>query len=396
MPIFIAFTCCLVLNAASQLLEDSNPALAATLNPLNTDARINALVARLNAGEAPLDELAAEAQSLVSLSRADARSYSLVGAIEERRGDIAAATASYTRALDHSRTERHALTRLLTFSLASGDVATATRYFDLLLRRWGEFSKEVAPLAHDFIARPEGATALRTALLQDPSWRTVVVRQLLGSSNGARFVADLLRASPRRTRVWYDDLATTIDRFLRMKSPGEAYALFQETLSSEEAVLAGYVYDPGFSRPPGRRGFEWAPITSSAVDASLPASSTTPGLRIRFLDSPARLGRPAQTLYLPPGAYILSATADGTGLALPKGLYWRLGCVGQGADLVRLDLPDGTYTRRTITAPFVVPPGCSLQSLSLETGIATSSWRDRYGGEILITDVHVARAGAAT
>ena len=65
LPIFIAFTCCLILNAASQLLEDSDPSLAATLNPLNTDARINALVAELNAGTSSLDQLAAEAAALV-------------------------------------------------------------------------------------------------------------------------------------------------------------------------------------------------------------------------------------------------------------------------------------------------------------------------------------------
>ncbi len=393
MPIFIAFTCCLVLNAASQLLEDTNPTLAATLNPLNTDARINALVASLNTGDAPLDQLAQEARALVTLSSADARGYSLVGAIEERRGDEAAARASYAQALDHSRTERYALTRLLSLSLAEGDVATATRYFDLLLRRWREFAPDIAPLAHDFIARPEGAAALRTALTKDPIWRSVVVRELMASTDGVRFVANLLRASPDRTRSWQSDLFTTIDRLLRLNAPSEAYALFQDTLDANEADLAGYVFDPGFSRPPGRRGFEWATISSSSVDASLPATSTNPGLRIRFLDSPAKLGRPAQTLYLPAGDYVLSTTANGTALALPKSLFWRLACVGKKAELQRLAFPDGTYTGRTVTAGFTVPPGCPLQSLSLETGVATSSWRDRYGGEILITDVHVSRAG---
>jgi tetratricopeptide (TPR) repeat protein len=394
LPIFIAFTCCLILNAASQLLEDANPALAAFLNPLNTDARINVLVAGLNSGDVPLDQLAADARALAAQASADARSFSVVGAIEERQGDQDAAVSSYTQALDRSRTERFALTRMLTLSLGAGDVATATRYFDLLLRRWREFAPDIAPLANQFIANPEGAAALRQALLNDPVWRTSVVRELLSSGPGTSFVAELLLTSESRSRRWGDDLATAISNLLRAGAPGEAHALFLQTLSDEESALAGYVFDPGFTRQPGRRGFEWSAAASSTVDSSLPAGSETPGLRIRFLDSPAKLGRPSQTLYLPPGDYELSSTANGTALALPKALFWRVGCATPRVELVRLELPAGTYTAQTATAAFTVPDDCALQLLTLETGVTTSSWRDRYAGEILITDVHVSRSGA--
>lgn len=394
MPIFIAFTCCLTLNAASQLLENSSPALAATLNPLNTDARINTLVSTLNAGAAPLEQLADEARSLVSLSSADARGYSVAGAIEERRGDEAAALASYGAALERSRTERFALSRMLSLSLDQGDIATATRYFDLLLRRWREFAPELAPLAHQFVALPEGAAALKQALTKDPVWRGPVVAELLGQRAGATFVADLLMTSDSRSNHWRSNVVSTISHLIRTGSPGEAYALFQQTLEPEEAELAGYVFDPGFTRPAGRRGFEWAAVNSSTVDASLPASSASPGLRVRFLDSPAKLGRPVQTLYLPAGDYHLSSTANGTALALPKSLYWRLTCAGRRIELARLDLPSGTYAGETVSVPFSVPEDCLLQSLALETGVVTSSWRDRYAGEIVITDVHVSRAGA--
>lgn len=396
MPIFIAFTCCLILNAASQLLENTNPSLAATLNPLNTDARINVLVEELNTGTGELDRLAEGAAALVALASADARSYSLVGAIDERQGKAAAAGASYAAALDHSRTERFALTRMLSFSLAAGDVATATRYFDLLLRRWREFAPEIAPLANEFIVKPDGAAALRQALVQEPAWRSAVVRELLTNTAGTRFVAELLLTSQSHTGSWRYDLEVTISRLVRAGSPGEAYALFQQTLEPEELAIAGYVYDPGFTRPAGRRGFEWAAVNSSTVDASLPAGTSTAGLRIRFLDSPAKLGRPAQTLYLPPGDYQLSTTASGTALALPKTLYWRVGCSGGRSELARLELADGTYSERTVTTVFSVPDNCVLQALTLETGVTTTSWRDRYGGEILITDVHVARIGAGT
>lgn len=394
MPIFIAFTCCLILNAASQLLENSDAPLAAALNPLNTDARINALVTELNGASPPLDQLAAESAALVALSRADARGYSVVGAIEERRGDPAAATASYAAALDHSRTERFALTRMLSFSLAAGDVATATRYFDLLLRRWQRFTAEIAPLAHGLVANPGGAAALRAALDQNPNWRPGVVRELMTSMPGVRFMADLLAGSAHRDAAWRDDLATTIYGFMALGAPAEAYALFQQTLAPDEAGLAGYVFDPGLTRAGSGRNFDWSAVATATVDASLPASAETPGLRIRFLDSPAKLGRPSQTLFLPAGNYILSTTADGTALAVPKGLFWQVRCAKPDAPIGRLDLGEGTYTGKTFTGPFTVPASCPLQKLSLETGVTTSSWRDRYGGEILITDVHVGRGGA--
>ena len=394
MPIFIAFTCCLILNAASQLLEDSDPSLAATLNPLNTDARINALVAELNAGTSSLDQLAAEAAALVSLSSADARGYSVVGAIEERRGDVSRATASYAAALDHSRTERFALTRMLSLSLASGDVAVATRYFDLLLRRWGAFSADIAPLANDLVARPDGALALSEALEKYPVWRGRVVDELMKSVSGVRFMADLLLAAPQRENNWRNNLATAIYRFIALGADAEAYSLFQATLSPDEAGLAGYVFDPGFSRPGSGRSFDWSQVDGATVDASLPATAQGPGLRIRFLDSPARLGRPNQMLYLPPGNYSLSATANGTALAAPRGLFWQVRCISPDSVIGRVDLGEGTYDGKTFTAAFTVPENCRLQKLSLETGVTTSSWRDRYSGEILFTDVHVARAGA--
>lgn len=393
MPIFIAFTCCLILNAASQLLENSDPSLAAALNPLNTDARINALVPELNGGPVSPDQLAAEGAALVSLSSADARGYSVVGAIEERRGDVASATASYTAALAHSRTERFALTRLLSLSFAGGDVAGATRYFDLLLRRWGEFSTDIAPLANDLIARPDGALALKQALEKNPVWRGAVVRELMGSLTGVRFMADLLLASPQRDIAWRNDLATTIYRFVGLSADSEAYSLFQATLAPDEAALAGYVFDPGFTRPGSGRSFDWSPVDGATVDASLPATAEAPGLRIRFLDSPAKLGRPNQMLYLPPGTYTLSATANGTALAAPRGLFWQVRCISPDRVIGRVDLGEGTYDGKTFTAAVTVPDGCRLQKLSLETGVTTSSWRDRYSGEILFTDVHVSRAG---
>lgn len=394
MPIFIAFTCCLVLNAASQLLEDASPALAATLNPLNTDARVNALVSELNTGTTPVDALVAEAQGLVALSSADARTYSLVGAIAERRGDTADAVASYSAALGHSRTERYALTRMLSLSLAEGDAATATRYFDLLLRRWSEFAPEIVPIAFELIAQPEGAAALRAALERDPAWRRGTLRQLIQRPDGLRFVSDLLLGSPVRARRWSEELASTINALIRLGAPGQAYLLFQQTLTPDEAAKAGYIYDPGFTMAPGPREFEWSASNSSFVDMSFPAASDTGGLRIRFLQSPAKLGKPQQGLYLPAGDYVLSTTARGSGLKLPKGLYWRLRCVTPRSELARLEFDAGTYDAKTSTLAFTVPAACALQSLTLETGVTGDSWRDRYDGDITITDVHISRAGA--
>ncbi len=391
MPIFIAFTCCLALNAASQLLEDSDSALAATLNPLNTDARINVLATELNSSSAPVDQLANEGAALVALSSADARGYSLVGAIEERQGDAAASAAWYTRALDHSRTERYALTRMLSFSLASGDVATATRYFDLLLRRWYQFTAQIAPLAHGLVANPTGAVALKAALDKNPPWRSSVVRELMTSLPGVRFIADVIASSPQRNAAWRDDLATTINGFMALGAPMEAYALFQQTLSPDEAARAGYVFDPGFTQVGSGRSFDWSAVPTATVDASLPAGPETPGLRIRFLDSPAKLGRPSQTMYLPAGSYTLFTTASSTALAAPKGLYWQVRCIKPDAAIGRLDVGEGTYAGKTFTATFTVPADCPLQKLSLESGVTTSSWRDRNGGEVLFTDVHIGR-----
>ena len=392
MPIFIAFTCCLILNAASQLLENSNPSLAATLNPLNTDARINVLVGDFNLSDPPpAAELAARAAALVYLAPADARGYSLIGAAQERQGDMAAATESFRAALAHSRTERYALMHLLSFSLSDGDAAASVRYFDLLLRRWSEFSGEVMPIVFDFLKTPERMAALEAALVQFPPWRNAAIWQLTLRPEGARFVSNVLIRHPERTRNWDDEVGRTISALIDMGGPALAYALFQQTLLPEEAAVSGYVYDSGFTRQSGGRAFEWRIGRSSGADLRLPAGPDQPGLRLRFLQSPATLGTPSQNLYLPPGDYVLEATADGSALRLPKGLYWRINCFGGSGEVTRLDLDEGTYRQASRQVRFFVPAGCAMQSLTLETGVTTSSWRDRYDGDITITNVRVSR-----
>jgi hypothetical protein len=79
---------------------------------------------------------------------------------------------------------------------------------------------------------------------------------------------------------------------------------------------------------------------------------------------------------------------------LPKRLFWQVTCAGSKAVLVKLDMLDGTYSSRTVTTDFSVPADCPLLSLSLRTGVTTSSWLDRYDGEILVTDLNVSRAEA--
>ncbi|MBK8083710.1 MAG: hypothetical protein IPK28_07680 [Devosia sp.] len=389
--------CVLCLNAVSRTNETTDPGLSLALNPFNTEARVNAVTAALNGTEpVELEYLSGMARAAIGMSRADARGYSLLGAVQERAGDHAAAQMLYRLALEHSKTELHALLRLAEISLASSDIVGAIDNIDLILRRWPDYWSKVEAIFVAAAGDAATSTVLANKLDELPPWRGRAIALLSRAPTALGFVRNLMAAAPASVRAapgWGAERDTVIGALATAKAYGDAYGLFLSSLRAEESELAAYVFDGGFTRPPSRSYFGWRVQRTGATDISLGpvARSGASGLRVRFLDSPVRPGMVSQNLLLPFGRYRLNVEASSMAAKTPKGLFWRVRC-SEGLQLARLDVPQGNATRTTLELEFEVPAsGCAVQTLSLDTDVMTDSWRDRYQGEVRFDTIAIIR-----
>lgn len=375
----------------------TDPAFALTLNPFNSDAAVNLVVDALNGEPAPdLQRLSSLATGLISASPSDARGYSILGAVEERRGNDEVAQQLYQLALGHSKSELHALLRTVQFRLEEGDTAGAIENIDLLLRRWPGYWDQVLPALSSLASNPATAGLLAAKLNQFPPWRGKAITALSKEPANLAMLRDLIGSSSpeaRNSLGWTADRDNVIAALIGAKAFTDAYSLFLSTLTEREKDVAGYVYDGRFELPAGRGYFGWRVQRSGATDVRLgeQAGMEQSGLRVRFLESPARPGIVVQNLMLPFGQYSLAVSASGSGLRSPKALYWSIRCVG-GSVLAKLPVAEGSFRDARLQVKFEVPASdCVRQVLSLDTDVRTESWRDRYQGEVRFTDLAITR-----
>lgn len=397
--VFSAAGAAIVLNAAAGLTVTFRPGLAAAFNPLNTDARVDDLFIKLAEPELSADRLAKlkrMAETIVSLSPADSRGYSLLGEVHRRAGEQAKADELYLRALEAAPTEINALVNRLRSSLRDGAVDEAVERLDVILRRYPEAFESVKPLISALAADASGAPLLGRKLAGKPPWRAGVVSHAMGRTAGRRLIWRLLvdeRAGGMGVNV--HEVAQLIDALIREGAFSEAYRVFLLTLSAEERRALGFVFDDRFRRPADRRRFNWSIRPNADADISMPlrtGARDSGGLAVRFRGTPARLGNIGQTLALPPGRYTISAISTAEALDAPKTLFWEVRCHAGGNLLVTLPMESGSYASRAMDRKFTVPAGrCGLQDMTLRTGISTSTWRALYRGTLIVHELRVTR-----
>lgn len=380
--------------ALSHRLEEQDPVAALALFPLNAEARVRHITAELTTAKPDdLADLERRFRLALRYDSGDARFYSLLGELEYRRGDAAAAGQWFDKARALSKTEVHALRRDILRAVELGDVARAVGKIDVLLRRWPELSPKVARALPRVLAESAGFAAVVDVLAADAPWRGTLFRQLAADPVGIGFADRLLldlrhSALPPRP----DELAAVISNYIKAGQYDAAYRLFRFSLSDDEQKIAGYVYNGGFAPAPSRRPFDWQLREQSGMEFTF-AGEGESGAKLRFLNRPLKGALVQQYLLLPPGDYTLTLNASGTGLSLPKDLFWSVECMGpRKTELARLAIPHGTFERHDLAAGFSVPPAdCTAQLLKLETSVVAQSWRYRYLGELTMHAVRVGR-----
>lgn len=389
--VFVIVAAIIVLTGSSAFLTKSNPELARVLNPLNTEAKINALSAAL-VGKKPsaekLEKMAVEAQSLIDQSPSDGRSYSLLGEIRFRQNRAEDADKLFVKTLSHAPTEVNALVHRINTTLKKDEIDTAVNYMDILLRRWPETIERVKPVAAFLIRNPSAAQLLSDLLIKDPPWRGKMVAVLSDDPNGLAFLQKLvLREKAVGKKIELATISRIINKLMRSKRTLTAFRTFILTLTKTERQALGFVFNANFQLPPDSRPFNWHVNENGEADVDFlkKRSEKSPGgLSVRFREVPAKLGNIQQFLLVPPGRYQLSVRVTARQLAVPKKLFWQLYCIDGSGVPARLEIPEGTYVNQAFSTQFVVPSGkCPLQLLRLKTDLNTSSWSARYHGNVV-------------
>jgi hypothetical protein len=379
-----------------RFLEIRDPEAAALVSPFNTDVQVRVISAAVPAATQSdqLAHLEAQTRQALALNRVDARLFSILGEVKRLQGDDRAARAHIAQSRRLSKTEIYSLERSIVWALEEGRTEDAVSDIDILLRRWPARFEEVARVFPALLSTEAGFSAAVRAINEGAPWRRALFgllgRTREGLATGERLILDLSKSSSPATPA---EISAIIGGHLREKEYQSAYSLFLFTLADDEKKHNGYVYNASFEPVALGRPFDWQVTKQSGVELDLPSRSTSSlagqGALLRFLNAPLKDIGLQQTLLLPPGEYHLSTIVTGRALKLPKGLFWTLECAG-GAEIGRLDLPEGTFEDRRLVTELTVPAsGCELQVLKLRTGLIAESWRFRYQGGLSVHDVRI-------
>ncbi len=386
--------------AASRWLEDSDPSLALKIYPANVDARARLLAEGISSGKASelRVELDANARAMIALAPGNARGYSFLATLYAIEGDLKAAERYFAAALEVSPTDLVALTVQFRTAVVEDDPVAAGKAMNVLLRRYPKRLNEIAEYIPFFLVTPSRSAIFASFLRDNPPWRGDVVRELVKTEPGAAFVGGVLvdelrDGQPLNAR----ERTMVINSQVSQGRPDQAYRFFLSTLGDEGRGRAGYVSDGRFEGIGSGSVFDWTVNAPNGVEVRAgPDAAGGAGLKVRFRDSPTRLGTVYQSLVLPPGTYRLVSEADAIQLVAPKDVYWRLTCRGGNrGERARLQFLPGRYRNRSFATEFTIPEtGCPVQLLRLETGVRTDSLRIRYSGELRIRHIAIERLGA--
>lgn len=390
----------IILSGLSNVLENSNPKFAVTLNPFNVQARITEVSLKLT--EKDLDEkmlanLADKAIAIIDLSPQDGRGYSLLGEVRFRQKQTAEANTLFIKTLSIAPTEVNALVHRIDYTLKLGEVDTAIDYLDTLLRRWPKTLKKVRQTVIALAQHKTASQLLSDKLMQDPPWRFAAIWALSRDKNSLGFLQKLLLRDKSLGRKPNIQVTTRIIyQLIRTKQYSAAYRTFIFTLSKKERKALGFIFNSDFSLPPDYRPFNWRVSESGDVDIefSTPRDARRPGGAIvSFRDVPTKLGNFSQYMFLPPGEYQITSNVSARQLKAPKKLFWQLICLGGVGEIKRLYVPEGTFANQRFSATFETPAAkCPIQMIRLKTDLKTATWKARYHGTVVFHNLTITRS----
>ncbi|WP_144037356.1 hypothetical protein [Sphingomonas sp. TZW2008] len=280
----------------------------------------------------------------------------------QERGNVPGARRLFAYADRLSR--RHILTRLWAIedAVARNDVPSVLRQYDVALRTSKKTPDILFPPLANAISDATVRDGAVATLARKPIWAPAFVAYVAASGNDPKAVADLLRRiNHLGVTVTPEATAVVINRLI---GSGSIAAAWQYYAAMRPNADRGRSRDPQFTANLDHPSlFDWVTANESGMSTSIQRG--TKGGVFDFAVSSGNGGMLLQQLQLLlPGTYRLTGHSSGIeqpDSALP---YWVLSCPGR-RELGRVIIPSSRRNNGTFTGQFVVPAGCSPQTLAL-------------------------------
>lgn len=333
-------------------------------------------------------EAAAIARSVLADTPSHGRAFGVLAPALADGDDPAATLARYETAARRAPRDVPVRAWLAAHHLQAGDHAAAVPHLDALLTISSESREQTLPLLAQMAADRPFADALAAHLVEQPRWRSQILRAALASDTPNS--ADHLHAALRRHGALTPaENARWLDRLLSAGQWGTAYAYWVGDLGEAPGTLP-LVFNGDFSRPISNHGFDWRlRRTNGVVSGRADAPGGGQALRLTFLGR--NVGRTGleQPLLLAPGHYRLQLRARTESLRSHRGLEWQLTCSDNRTRIASGATITSHPQWSTLAMEFQVPAeNCEGQWLRL-VNPAPRGAAQALRGQVQLTDVSI-------
>ena len=287
---------------------------------------------------------------------------------------------------------------LMQKSIRAKDDKAALYYADVLLRTAPDLATYVVPvLAH--IAEEKGSSRLLNAVLADnPPWRKEFFAALPNSITDARTPLGVLMALRQSaTPPSPTEVGDYVNFLVARKFYDLAYYTWLQFLPPAELRSAGKLFNGSFEVTPSGSPFDWQLRSGAGVTVDIVPRSDKGGghaLLVDFQYGRVEFHSVTELVMLAPGAYEFKGQYKGK-LVGPRGLKWRVACVGGAASAAPLGespmIIGMTPTWRAVAFNFTVPAkDCKAQMVGLDLEARMAS-EQLVSGSMLFDELEIAR-----
>jgi hypothetical protein len=341
-----------------------------------------------------------QVRSLVELALANdplnARGLSLLGQLAHMAGDEAGVAKFLSAAAQRSLRESAAVYWLMQTSYDSRDYATALYCADALLRTSSQVSEYVMPILLGIAESTQGRNDLKSAVLNNPPWRSSFLTAYAQYASDPRASLELLLATRETpTPPTTIDLSNYLNALIRRKQYELAYYAWLQFLSPEQLSSTGLLFNGSFEIAPTGLPFDWVISEGNGVTIDVVPRPDRDGQRallIEFGYGRVEFRGIEQLTALPAGAYEFKGKYKGDILG-KRGLVWRVACVDAPSPPIgESPMVTGASTSwQEIKFSFIVPDrNCRAQHVRLHFDTRMSS-EQLISGSILYDELSIAR-----
>ena len=364
---------------------------------MKRSARIKSVTRPIAPDNAPA--VRAWAQTALRGQPLSAHALRILGQLAEAEGDDAGALRFMDAAARLSLHDGVTDFWLMQKSIRTRDDKAALYYADVLLRTTPDLATYVVPvLAH--IAEEKGSNRLLDAVLAaNPPWRKEFFAALPNSITDARTPLGLLMALRQSaTPPSPIEVGDYVNFLVARKFYALAYYTWLQFLPPAELRSAGKLFNGSFEVTPSGSPFDWQIRSGAGVTVDIVPRSDKAGghaLMVDFQYGRVEFRSVTELVMLAPGAYEFKGQYKGK-LVGPRGLKWRVACVGGAASVAPLGespmIIGMTPTWRAVAFNFTVPAkDCKAQMVSLDLDARMAS-EQLVSGSMLFDELEISRA----